>query len=237
MSAFHIAASYAKIGIKYLPKSMWTEHSPLALELHTLGAELEVTLGNVDIAEAYISEVLAQKHLEKREQLPILISKSYKLSNIESKHKEALEFLCQTMKSFGYWVPLGVLQPIHALRVLFRTVKAAKKRPISSYETPKFMTKNEDQAAMAFLSRMTLASYFTGNKFMLVFSACQMVQMTLDHGVSTLSGVGYSTFAMIANAVLGDFKTSAFFAETAMVIQKSVPSKFMESHTYVIAKW
>lgn len=231
ISAFHTAASYVKFGIKFLPESKWTNHSLLALKLYTLGAEMEVTLGSTDTAKEYMGEVLRQSHLTELEKLPIYIAKSYKLSNIESKHEEDLEFLCRTLKNFGYWVPLGVLQPFHALRVLRRTIKAAKKRSIGSYETPKLMTNAKDKAAMSFLSRIFYASYFTGSKFLLVFSSCQMVQMTLDQGVSPLSAYAYACFASITIDILRDYKTSAFFADTAMVIQQSIRSKYMECQT------
>lgn len=231
MSAFHTAASYAKIGIKFLRENKWTDHSSLALSLYTIGAEVEVTLGNTNIAEEYIIEVLAQDRLTQLEKLPIYIAKSYKLINIDSKHKEALNFLCQTLKDFGYWVPLGVMQPFHALRVFRRVVKAAKKRKISSYNSPKLMTNPKDKAAMSLLSRIFYASYFTGKKFLMVFSVCQMVQMTINLGVSSLSAYAYATLGFVTTVALGDYKTSSFFAETAMVIQKSIPSKYMESQT------
>lgn len=231
ISAFHSAASYAEIGIKFLPDNKWEEHSSLALKLYTLGAEMEVTLGNTNTADQYIKEVLLQRQLSQIEKFPMYIAKSQKLCNIESKHKEAAEFLCQTLRDFGYWVPNGVLQSFHVKRMLKRTVTLAKKRPISEYETPKPMTNEKDKAAMSFLSRIFYASLYAGSKFLLVFSTCRMVQMTLDLGVSSLSGVAYASFAMIINTMMDDPKTSAFFAETAMVIQQSIKSRYMECQT------
>jgi len=113
-------------------------------------------------------------------------------------------------------------------------MKAAKKKPISSYETPKFMTNPKDKAAMSLISRIFYACYFTGRKFLMVFSVCQMVQMTIDLGVSSLSGYAYATLGMITNMALGDHKTSSFFAETAIFIQKSFPSKYIESQTVLL---
>jgi len=231
MSAFHAAASYAKIGLEFLPGNKWKDHSGLALKLYTLGVEVEVTLGNTEMADRYMSEVLSQDRLTQLEKLPMYIGKSYKLSGIESKYKEAQDFLCQTLKDFGYWVPLGALQPFHAFRALRGVVNAAKKRPISSYKSPKQMTNPKDKAAMSLLSRIAYVSYFTGSKFLMVFSVCQMVQMTMDLGVSSLSGYAYASLGMITTMVLGDYKTSSFFAETAMVIQQSFPSRYMESQT------
>ncbi|KAL3926538.1 MAG: hypothetical protein SGBAC_013436 [Bacillariaceae sp.] len=169
------------------------------------------------------------------EKLPVYVAKSLKLSNIDLEHSEALSFLCQGLIDFGYWVPRGVLQPFHAIRILRRTVKAAKKRTISTYETPKLMTDLSHKAAMLFLSRIFYTSYFTGSKFLLVFSACQMVQMTLDHGVSTLSGQGYASLGMITNSVLGDFATSSFLAETALTIQEAVQSKYLTCQTILLS--
>ena len=164
---------------------------------------MEVALGNAEHVEDYANEILSQKQLSMLEKLPVIVAKSLKLVNIDLQHSEAEKFTCQALIDLGYWVPLGMMQPFHAIRVLRRTVKAAKQRPIRMYETPKVMNDPSHKAAMLLLSRIFYSCYFTGSKFLLVFSACQMVQMTLDHGVSTLSGQAYASLAMITTAVLG----------------------------------
>jgi hypothetical protein len=66
-----------------------------------------------------------------------------------------------------------------------------------------------------------------------------MVRLTLDHGISAFSGQAYISLGVLVNAILLDHETSTYFAETAILIQKSLESKFTECqtlnliHTYI----
>jgi len=114
-------------------------------------------------------------------------------------------------------------------------VKRAKNTPKSVFESPKVMVEQKYRSAMLFLSRIFYASYFLKRQYLLVISASEMVRITLDFGVSKFAGQSFSSLGLIVNAVQGDTETSTYFAETALVIQKSLKSNYTESQTIFIS--
>mmetsp|Transcript_20183 Transcript_20183/g.49501 ORF Transcript_20183/g.49501 Transcript_20183/m.49501 type:complete len:425 (-) Transcript_20183:1166-2440(-) len=206
-SAFQTSSMYSSIGIGLLPADKWESHGDLTLKLYTLGVEMEVALGNDATIEVYSNEVLSQNDLTLFEKLPIFLAKAHKLSNVDRQYKETIEYLRRIMSESGYWVPRGVMLPFHSLRVLRRTVKAAKKTPKSFFERPRLMKDPKHKTEILLLSRMFYSSYFAKNQFMLVFSACKMVEITLESGVSPMSGQAFASLAAIVNGLLQDRKT------------------------------
>jgi predicted ATPase len=234
-SAFQSAAVYASNGMKLLPSNKWSAHRALTLSLYTLGAEMELALGRDETMELYSKEVLSQKDLSSLEKLPIYISQSHKLCNVDLQYGATIDLSVAVLKELGSPIAQGALLPFRAIHALLKTVRAAKKKPKASYETPKVMTDPKLQAAMLFLSRIFYASYFTSNDFLLVLSACKMVKMTLDHGVTPLSGQAYASLGLVVNALMGDYETSSYFAETGLLIQSIARSKYTESQTLFIS--
>lgn len=234
-SAFHSAALYASNGIRLLPQNKWSAHRAMTLRLYCLGAEMELALGHDDTMEQYSKEVLSRQELSSLEKLPIYIAISHKLCDVDMQYGATIDLSKVVLKELGCPLPSASTLPFKAMHSLLRTVRAAKKKPKSSYRTPKAMTDPKLQAAMLFLSRTFYASYFTSNSFLLAFSACKMVEMTLKHGVASLSGQAYASLAMIVNAVMGDFETSSYFAETGLLIQETTRSKYTETQTLFLS--
>jgi len=58
-----------------------------------------------------------------------------------------------------------------------------------------------------------------------------MIQLTLEHGVSMLAGSAYANLGLATVALLHDYQTAAFFAETALAIQQTVQAKHSEANT------
>ena len=72
LSAFLIAADFASNGISMLPsEAFFAFHSKLALELYTVGAKAEGSVGNTEQMELYCYQVLAEDQLPLVEKLPI----------------------------------------------------------------------------------------------------------------------------------------------------------------------
>eukprot|EP00980_Cylindrotheca_fusiformis_P006729 scaffold1400_cov137-Cylindrotheca_fusiformis.AAC.7 len=236
ISAFRSAASYISRGILFLPDDKWTTFRGLTLRLFSLGVEMEVALGRDEVFQKYRDEVLSQEGLSALEKLPTYIAQSHKLSNVAMDHNANIELSLAVLKELGITLPSNpITVPPRAICCFLRTVKRAKNTPKEEYKSPKRMRDPRLQAGMLFLSRLFYASFFTANKFMLVLSACKMVQLTLNHGVSPLSGQAYASLGMIVNAILHDFNMASFFAETGLLIQSTTKSNYMKCQTMFLA--
>ncbi|KAL3938885.1 MAG: hypothetical protein SGBAC_006285 [Bacillariaceae sp.] len=236
-SGFQSAATYVKAGIRHLPEDLWSSNRDLTLKLYSLGAEMEVALGNDNVMEEYIEEVLSQSDLSSMEKLPVYIAKSVKLCNVDLNYQATIDLCLDVLKELGSPITTGVMPlPAKATYTLIKTVKAAKKRSLESYERPKVTNDKRLRAIMLFLSRIFYASYFTSNNALLLLAACKMVNISLEHGVSPLTGQAFASLGMIVISVMGDYKTSTNFAQAGLLIQKSFRTKHTQCQAIFLAQ-
>ncbi|KAL3934989.1 MAG: hypothetical protein SGBAC_009407 [Bacillariaceae sp.] len=90
------------------------------------------------------------------------------------------------------------------------------------------------EAAMDLLVRLSISSYIGKNIFLHIMSVAKMVQMTLKHGVHSMSGysfMGLGTCLMIVN---GDTVEGASFAKMADDLQKIVPDEHAAASTTTV---
>jgi len=179
--------------------------------------------------DEYNNKVLSRDDFSALEKFPLNFAKSYKISNVEMKYDNAIEFCLDVLKELGCSIVGNrVTLPVKAISSLLRTVKLAKN---TSRDTIVMMTDERQIAIMKFLPRLFYASFQARNKFLLILSVTEMVQMTIRNGMSASSGIAYGTLALLTASTLGNFETAAIFADTALYLQEKVPSKFSESIT------
>lgn len=233
ISAFHSSAKYVSHGIKLLPSDKWESYRTLTLRLYTIGIEMELAIGGTETMEQYGEEILSQKDCTVLERLPLYMAKSYKLSTMELKYDEAITYCLAVLKEMGHnlLVMTRFMMPVQAISSLLKTVRRAKNTPKETFECPKLMLDPNKKAAMLFLNRLFYASYLGKNDYLLILSTTKMIQMTLNDGVGIISGPAYASLGLLTAAVLGDYDTASFFAETANMIQQSIRSKFYQSIT------
>eukprot|EP00980_Cylindrotheca_fusiformis_P010936 scaffold2499_cov125-Cylindrotheca_fusiformis.AAC.27 len=233
ISAFRSASKYVEMGIQLLPTSKWSSHKELTLRLYTIGAEVELALGNTEVMEKYSDEVLSQQSCTTLDKVPVYTAKFHKLSNVDLKYDDTINFCLAVLKELDISVvpSPAILLPVKALQSLLSTTHLAKNTPKEAFMDPPVMADPKHKAAMLFLFRLLYASYLSKNDFLLIRSTTRMVKMTLKYGVSTMAGPAFATLGLLIIAVLGDFKTGSYLAECALLIQKALPSKYGEANT------
>jgi predicted ATPase len=232
ISAFHSATAYVSNGIKLLPPDKWTSHRNLTLHLYTIGADTELALGRVEAMEVYIDEVLSRKDFSTLDKLPLYLIKFRKLCGVDRKYNDT-EILCLSLlEELGHSMTWNRYTLPHKAKLsLSRTVRRARKISKDFYEAPKKMTDPRHQAIMNLLSRIKNTAYLGRNKFLLILSTTRMVNMTIDHGSHPFSGDAYSCLGILSVALLGNFEAASHLAETALLIQKAISSRYTESST------
>ncbi|KAL3934179.1 MAG: hypothetical protein SGBAC_010045 [Bacillariaceae sp.] len=234
ISALH-ASSYVACGIGFLPIDAWTTHRCLTLRLHSIGAEMELAVGRIDAMETYINAVLPRDDCTVIDKFPLHMSNVYKLCTVDLKYKDTIDYCLSVLKDLDCKISDNkVLLPIQAIASLMKTIKMAKKRSLEDYKTLKPMHDPKHQATMLLAQRMTIACYLlpsTSNGMLLIQALARMVQITLKHGVGTLSGAAFATLGLLAVAVNGDFESASYFCEVALLLQQRTSSKYTSSIT------
>ncbi|CAB9531002.1 Transcriptional regulator [Seminavis robusta] len=224
ISAFQSAAIYAVNGIRLLPKGeLWTTHRTQALRLYTVGAELNLALGNAEEAEAYSNEVLKREDCSVLEKLPLKLAMAHKLSSIDLKYDEMITYCLGALKELGCnlrWKLVPKL--VQTVFVMKRTLEAAKKAPDNIRDEVGIMTDPTQLAIVHLLRRVQYASYQIADVLFVSIALCEIVNMTLKHGISYASGPGFACLAGAAVCVFNDLEAADLIGTKALAVQQAV---------------
>ncbi|CAJ1953895.1 unnamed protein product [Cylindrotheca closterium] len=199
ISAFESGAKYAAHGIEILDESTkWTENRQLALQLYTIGAEMNLVAGNIVAAEEYCEVVLGRSELSTMETLPLKMVRAKALSTMELKFDEALEYCLKLLREIGCKLTWPrSLVPVQALTMVLRTIKKLEKVPEGSFETMTVIKDKRQKAVASLLSMILYISYHSGNIHLSFVCICKLVEMTLQHGINEFSAKSIASIGII----------------------------------------
>eukprot|EP00980_Cylindrotheca_fusiformis_P004976 scaffold1054_cov124-Cylindrotheca_fusiformis.AAC.16 len=237
ISAFHSASKYAVSGMNLLSAAeKWASHRALSVRLYTVATEAELALGHFVEAENYGNEVLDRVDCTTMEKLPLKMAKARKLSNVDLKYNESINFTLELLKELGCKLVWNrSTARFQAIATYLKTIKMAKKAPdpATIIESLGVMTEPRHQARMKLLSRLCYACYNGDNMPLLILTICKTVEMTLKNGVGDLSSIGFAGLGLLVVAVQQDFRTAKAFAETSLSIQKACRTPRQAETIYV----
>jgi predicted ATPase len=228
ISALHNASSYITHGIELLPNDKWVSRD-LALQLYTIGAEVELALGNIGKMEKYSDKVLSRDDSSILDKMPLYMNKIYKLSTIDVEYDKTIEFCLSILKEVGFKLSPRSILPLsmQAFNSLSGAAKRARRMSSQDYSKLPTMTDPIQKAIMLVLYRLALAAYRSDNVDLLMIANARMVQMTFDYGVSDISGTSFGKLGDIS--ILKNFEMTTYFGEIAMFIQSRARSKITEA--------
>ncbi|KAL3934894.1 MAG: hypothetical protein SGBAC_009483 [Bacillariaceae sp.] len=225
LSAYESAATYVKCGAALLPRSHWTSHRQLTLDLYRLGAEMELALGHNREAAGYCNAVFQRHDCSAMEKFPVRMAVITQLCSGDLPSKNtALEMCLSTLKELGHkFIWSKTLIPMQALISLNKTVKKTKERlkqqhfhsSLGEMKDPKCL------AVLQILSRMTDLCYNTESIYLNALSICHLVNLTLEHGTNDLAAYGIASLGCFAWVVLKDFETAVICSESALAMQET----------------
>ncbi|CAJ1954192.1 unnamed protein product [Cylindrotheca closterium] len=220
-SAFQAASEYASEGISLLQDTDWVQNKTVTLNLYTIAAEAELTLGNVAAAERYREAVLSRSDLSTIEMLPLQVGKAKALGDVEVKPKEALEYCLSLLKNHGCrmtWVrPLALPQ---AVASFIRAVKKAKAKPQKFYEEMKPSDDKQLKYIGYLLSKAAYNAYMAGDDAMYLLSTVKLVDITMEYGVNEFSATAFAFLGVISSTVLQDYEAMERFVNISLGMLK-----------------
>ena len=221
LSAFQSAAQYAAHGVSLLKDDKWTSNRSLTLGLFVMGAEMELMMGNVAEASRYSDEVLVQSEFSAMDTFRIEMARANALGSVHLKFDESLTCYLELLRKLGHRVTWSRrMVPVQAVVKLVRTIKRAKSKPMSFYETMVPIEDPKQKAIVSVFSKLVYTTMVSGDIALHLLCVSVLVEMTLDHGINEFSA---KCFASLGNAVViaqQDHKTAGHFIDIALSMLK-----------------
>lgn len=229
-AAYGQASVYYENGIRLLRQDAWKEQYDLCLALYIGGAESAYLSGNHARMEELVQMVL-QNGKTVLDKIPVyntLVDAYTAAHDLPKAIKAGLEAL----KSLGVSFPANP-KLLHVFAGLGKTkFKLAGKKVEDLIDLPA-MTNPYMLQAMPLMERISPAAYMSGSQLfpLLVF---RMVDISLEHGNSSLSAFGYASFAITLSGVLGDYDGGLRFAEMSKRLLEKYQDEVYKVKVYFV---
>jgi len=221
LSAFQSAAEYAAHGIDLLKEDKWSSNGSLALKLYTMGAEVEIMLGNVETAKNYSREVLSHVELSIVETLPLKMAEASTIAHTEVQFDKAVEYYMKLLRELGCGVTWSrKFVPIQSLVKLMKTIKKVKAKPLCFYEQMIPIDDTWQKAVANVYAKLLWASFASGDILLFLLCACKLVDWTLEYGVNEFSAKAFASLSSGIIIGMQDVDTATKFNMIAMSMLK-----------------
>ncbi len=229
-SAFHQASKYLAIGLSLITDECWESNYLLALESHSLMAEIAFLCEDKDKMNEMIDKVkfhaisaLDQTYVYETHLLALSFDHQYQQAIYEG-----VEFIGK----FGISIPkkAGVPEILYLLATTGLSLRKISSEKIT--ELP-LITNPEAQAALRIMGMLITPSYYA-NPLLFPILAFHFVRLTLKYGLSPISPLGFITYGMILNSVLGKIDSGYQYGQLGIKLLERVNDKKYWANTSCI---
>jgi len=210
-AAYASASVYLAAGMALLDERHWGSHYELTFRLWLERAECEFLSGNFDEAEQLTAESL-RRAASKVDQAAVYQVKVL-LHTVKSENPQAVASALTCLRLFGIDIPAHpTWQQVQAeYEAVWQTLEG---RSTESLIDLPLMTDPELQAAVQMLSVLGPPAYFTDfHPFCVI--ACRTVKISMQHGISDASALGFALFGFISGPVFHRYGEGYRFARLA----------------------
>jgi len=219
MSDFSLAFSFFDHGMTFLRKKHWQDHYDLSLELFNLAAKCALTVKDLASLTMICHEVLRNARNSED-----TLNTSYILMSAltYSKISESVEFGFQVLsEQLGIDIPRSASRE-DTLKSIVQTQSMLDSIAEESLLNYRVTADFKKVMAMKFLAKLE-TSIIQVNPSLLPFVTINMVELTIEHGLSPTSAIGFAYFGgMIAE--LGDIRGGYRYTRLAKALLDKHPS-------------
>eukprot|EP00797_Seminavis_robusta_P033859 Sro798_g204000.2 (631) ;mRNA; r:16609-18501 len=216
-SSFRTAASYFESGIELLGGRLWSDCYSLALPLYTHAAEVEYAIGNPQASKELVDQILANATCM-QDKIQAYSTRIYSLGSMH-RLQDAID------------VSLGVLEELHeplprngglmhVVGEFVRTSMMLQGMTNDKILDLELMDNWEKSAAMSILN-VVFIYFFISKPLLAPLLAMRMVQITLRHGLSAMSGFGFTSYGLILCS-LGKIDEGCRFADLGIELNQLI---------------
>jgi PAS domain S-box-containing protein len=211
-AAYEPAFNHLQVGLELLAADSWDAQYDLTLALHVEAAEAAYLSGEFEQMEQLADTVLvhARALLDKVKVYQVQIQ----ALTIQTKAREALQVAFAVLKSLGVDLPEHP-DPSDVARGLQETQAALAGKLIEDLVDLPMMTDPDKLAAMRILSNIMSPSHIAMPD-MFPLLVMRLVSLSIQHGNSPISSVGYSLYGLILCGIVGDIEAGYRFGQLAL---------------------
>ncbi len=213
-TAYAAACDFAVAGLSRLPGDSWQTHYELTRDLHRVQVDAKYLRGNFEASQRLIRSMLSRLHtpLEKAEVQSALVVQL----TLSGDYRQAITTCYEALALLGVDMPTGDLET--ALREeLDRYSDAVNGRePESPLELPE-VTSPKVAVALGLLANLCPLCYIADPPLCRV-AAVKMVNLSLIHGHTHDSAIGYAFFGLVHSSVLHTYEEAYSFGRLAMAL-------------------
>lgn len=222
MSDFSSAFSFFDHGMTFLRKKHWQDQYDLSLELFNLAAKCALAIHDL-ISLTMICGEVAGNALTFEDTLNtsfILMS-----ALIHSRLSESVEFGIQVLSQLGVYIPLSASREdsVQLITQIQSRLNRIEDATLLSYHA---LSDFKTITAMKFLAKLEHPIQQT-NSALQPFVTIKIIQLTIDHGISPISSVGFAYFGGML-AELNDIRGGYRYTKLAQAL-------LGKNHCYEIA--
>ena len=230
MSDFTSAYTFFDHGISYLRKNAWKNNYNLSLELHEAGAKSSLVLGDILSLQIVSEQVLkfARSFEDKLNILYITISALAFASKID----ESVEMGLTVLSQLGEDIPssLSKKETKFHIQQTQSMLSAFSDKDLLNY---RFMTDSRKLFAMKFLAKLEVSLQMI-KPAMQPIVTLKMVQLTLAHGLSPMTPIGFAYFGALLTR-LGDAREGYRYAKIARGLLEKINSKEVSGEVIAVS--
>ena len=201
-SAFQHARTYMEMALSLLPEMAWKLNYSLALELHTLAAEISFLCSDVPSMEIYVQKITEQAHTPR----DTVKANEIRVQGYISQNRlsESLSTGLELLKQFNITFPKNPTL-VHAVLALLHTkIVMGFRKPADLPRLP-MMEQSEDLEAMSVLFEVLPSAYWVNANLMLMI-VFKTMRMSLQKGNCGISYYSYTSYGAVL-CELGFLKT------------------------------
>jgi len=217
-SNYHAALYYYSKGIEFLGKDCWKNSARLCLKLHVGGALSSFSLGEFDKAIKYAESVIGRVAFKDTLVAQQVILKSLTQSR---KHDECISRGIDVMRQLNFDIPLCPTKEI-VMNTMASTDRIASKYSLDQIVEMCEMTIDDSAYRIVKILDAFYLACFTSLSPFLPLVACEIVKMSLKHGVCHESSTAFAIFGSYKIALDGDYAAGRYWGEIVRAISKKL---------------
>ncbi|MEA5574722.1 serine/threonine-protein kinase PknK, partial [Calothrix sp. UHCC 0171] len=223
------ALTYFQTALTLLSDESWQTAPQLILALHEGAAEAAYLCGNSDQMEEWVRVILAQ-NLQ-----PTQYVKAYEIQiqayNAQGLFQEAIAIARTALAKFNVQLPEQPT-PADIPPVLQEVTDLLKGRTTQDLLNLPVMTEAEPLAIMQLLSSIIATTYISA-PLLFPFVILTQVKLSINHGNTALSAVGYNSYAILLSNILGDLDGAYDFGQLALQLVAKLNARFIQAKVNV----
>jgi predicted ATPase len=190
LSSFYASIGYLECGISLLDSTSWKNNYALSLDLHSSAAEVANALGQFEKVFGIVASVISNAQVY-GDSLRARATLVHALGG-SGKHADAMKQALEVLDKLGE--PLPKPSHLRAAAEFMSLKRRLKAKSTESILRLPHMLDTSKLAAMQMMNLVILYGYI-GHQALVPLVGFRMVNLTLDHGLCTMSCVGFILFA------------------------------------------